>query len=130
MTLNWECLCSKTGGIRHVEICPKLKNILLERETDFLSPRNRRSGNRFGIIRDLRACGYKMFFDIPTQATLRKDISTPATSAQYGTPRPIPPPLPIRQHAKHLQSRRQRVLRLSKRARWFEFQCVSFRFKA
>ncbi|MDX8414664.1 hypothetical protein [Intestinicryptomonas porci] len=54
MTLNWECLCSKTGGIRHVEICPKLKNILLERETDFLSPRNRRSGNRFGIIRDLR----------------------------------------------------------------------------
>ena len=33
-------ICSKTGGIRHVEICPKLKNILLERETEFLSPRN------------------------------------------------------------------------------------------
>ena len=79
MTLNWECLCSKTGDIRHVEICPKLKNILLERETDFLSPRNRRSGNRFGIIRDLRACGYKMFFDIPTQATLRKDTPTSHT---------------------------------------------------
>ncbi|MDX8415393.1 hypothetical protein [Intestinicryptomonas porci] len=23
-------ICLKTGGIRHVEICPKLKNILLE----------------------------------------------------------------------------------------------------
>ena len=35
-------ICSKTGGIRHVEICPKLKNILLGRETRFgcLSPRN------------------------------------------------------------------------------------------
>ena len=35
-------ICSKTGGIRHVEICPKLKNILLDRETRFgcLSPRN------------------------------------------------------------------------------------------
>ena len=35
-------ICSKTGGVRHVEICPKLKNILLEREARFgcLSPRN------------------------------------------------------------------------------------------
>ena len=35
-------ICSKTGGIRHVEICPKLKNILLDREMRFgcLSPRN------------------------------------------------------------------------------------------
>ena len=35
-------ICSKTGSIRHVEICPKLKNILLDRGTRFgcLSPRN------------------------------------------------------------------------------------------
>ncbi len=81
MTLNWECLCSETGGIRHVEICPKLKNILLERETYFLSPRNRRSENRFGIIRDSRGFRCKMFFDIPTQATLRKDTPTSRASS-------------------------------------------------
>ena len=105
--------CSKTGGARQVEICPALKVFFGRRASsgNFRLPSGLaealEENPRRGGIRERMGAGRVAAHvrELPCEA-----LSRPAAAAmRHGAPRPHPPALPIRQHARHLFLRRFRV---------------------
>ena len=69
--------CSKTGGVRHVEIMPALKqNIKAMGNPQYARQTGIENGKISARNRDLRALGFKTFCGILTQAILLRDIET------------------------------------------------------
>ena len=117
-TITVRSQCSKTGGVRQVEIPPALNRILTPnrvepRERKVCPPNWRRrwrrirdtSGFRGRWIQDVLRHTYASF-----HAKRFSDLPPPAS--KHGAPRPITPPLALRQHARHLPPRSARFFQL------------------
>ena len=74
-------LCSKTGGVRQVEICSSLKRLLAPfancQKNERVCPKNWQNvGGILGMTLALKTCGFRIFCVIPTQATMQNALKT------------------------------------------------------
>ena len=108
-------LCSKTGGVRHVEICRPLKTILSRSRPEVceraVCPPN--WPRRWKLIRDasgFRESGYRTFYTI-RMVVPRQAFPRPAALAgEYGASGHFPSELTLRQYVGNRQSRRGEIL--------------------
>lgn len=72
--------CSKTGGVRQIEVCPALKRILMEFNpvpSAPVCPRNwNKNGGKLETTQDSKTYGSKIFCATLTQATMQRDLKT------------------------------------------------------
>lgn len=73
-------LCSKTGGVRQVEICSSLKRLLAPfangQMKGYAQKTGKNVGGILGMTLALKTCGFKIFCAIPTQATMQNALKT------------------------------------------------------
>ena len=108
-------LCSKTGGVRHVEICRPLKTILSRSRPEVceraVCPPN--WPRRWKLIRDasgFRESGYRTFYTI-RMVVPRQAFPRPAAIAgEYGASGHFPSELTLRQYVGNRQGRRGKIL--------------------